>query len=52
MDPFLYIANIQNAGIDTPEPRLPLTVNGLGDPTIAERVDDLLERRLRLLPDR
>jgi len=28
---------------DTPEPRLPLTKKGLGDPTIAERIDDLLE---------
>jgi hypothetical protein len=46
------IADIQNAGsvLDTPEPRLPLTGKGLGDPTIAERVDDLLERSLRLFP--
>jgi hypothetical protein len=48
------IANTQSAGIvlDAPEPRLPLTSKGLGDSTIAERVDDLLDRRLRLLPDR
>lgn len=30
-------------GLDTPVPRLPLTGKGLGDPTIAERVDELLE---------
>jgi predicted transcriptional regulator len=29
--------------VDAPQPRLPLTKKGLGDPTIAARVDDLLE---------
>lgn len=29
---------------DVPLPRLPLTRRGLGDPTIAENVDELLER--------
>ncbi len=28
---------------DSPSPRIPLTSAGLGDPTIAERTDDLLE---------
>ncbi len=27
----------------SPEPRVPLTKRGLGDPTIAENVDDLLQ---------
>ncbi len=27
-----------------PRPRVPLTSRGLGDPTVAERVDELLER--------
>jgi len=27
----------------TPEPRIPLIDEGLGDPTIAERVDELIE---------
>ena len=36
------IATAVNA-YDTPEPRLPLTPKGLGDPTIAERAEDLLE---------
>ena len=30
--------------LDVPEPRLPLSQKGLGDPTIAERVDDLMEK--------
>ena len=48
------VAKIANAGgvLDAPEPRLPLTGKGLGDPAIAERVDDLLDRSLRLSPDR
>ncbi len=29
--------------LDAPEPRLPLTKKRLGDPSIAERVDELLE---------
>jgi Arc/MetJ-type ribon-helix-helix transcriptional regulator len=28
---------------DAPQPRLPLTKKGLGDPTLAERIDELME---------
>lgn len=36
------IATVVN-GKSAPAPRIPLTTKGFGDPTIAERVDELLD---------
>ncbi len=36
------IAGIVDA-VAAPKPRLPITARGLGDPTVAERTDELLD---------
>jgi len=41
-----FIRDAITSAIDAqraPDPRVPLTTRGLGDPTIAERTDELLE---------